>query len=124
MKNYSEDLLNAFMECNTYKEISERTGVNYDLVCKTAKDPEFIRVLDKRRSKVLCKTAKEMQKGLMMCVKELTDIIQNKKTSPQIKINAISVYFNNCNRLTETTDVIARINDLEERLKMTENNDF
>lgn len=109
------------MECNTYTEIAERTGISYDLIRKTAKDPEFTRVLDKRRSQVLCKTAKEMQKGLSMCVKELTDIIKSKDTSPQIKINAISVYFNNCVRLTDTTDIIARILDYEERLKITDN---
>ena len=46
----------------------------------------------------------------------LMDIIKDPKTSPQVKINAINSIFSNCNKLTETNDILVKIADIEQRL--------
>ena len=44
------------------------------------------------------------------------EIIKDPNTTPQVKINAINSIFNNCNKLTETNDILTKIASIEERL--------
>ena len=44
------------------------------------------------------------------------DIVKDPKASPQVKINAINSIFSNCNKLTETNDILTILADIEERL--------
>lgn len=66
-----------------------------------------------------------LQNNLKTCSDELIKIIKDDKTQPQIKINAINSVFNNCNKLTEQVDIIAKMDKIEQRLAEQEvkNND-
>lgn len=72
------------------------------------------------RCNMLSDTAHYLQECLNECSKELMNIIKNKDTAPQIKINAINSIFNNCSKLTEQVDILTKINDIEQRLKDAE----
>jgi len=76
--------------------------------------------LDKRRMELINDTTIYLQGSLQECCKTLMEIIKNDENSPQIKINAINSIFNNCNKLTETNDILTKIAEIEERLNERE----
>ena len=61
-----------------------------------------------------CKKLKITRSTAYRYLKE--DIVKDPKASPQVKINAINSIFSNCNKLTETNDILTKIASIEERL--------
>ena len=78
--------------------------------------------IDKRRSEFISDTTLYLQDSLQECSKVLMDIVKDPKVSPQIKINAINSIFSNCNKLTETNDILTKLADIEQRLAEQEDN--
>ena len=59
---------------------------------------------------------KYLQDKLKECSQALMDIVRSTTASPQVKINAINSIFSNCNKLTETNDILTKLAEIEERL--------
>lgn len=91
-------------------DISRNTAYNY------LKDDKVKAELDKRRSELISDTTLYLQDSLKECSKMLMDIVKSPNTSPQVKINAINSIFNNCNKLTETNDIMTKLAEIEQRL--------
>lgn len=72
--------------------------------------------ISKRRSDLIADTTLYLQDSLKECSKMLMDIIKSPDTTPQNKINAINSVFNNCNKLTETNDILTKLAEIEEKL--------
>lgn len=72
--------------------------------------------INRLRQEQLSSTTNYLQSELIECSKILMDIVRDKETTAQVKINAINSIFNNCNKLTEQVDILTKINDLEQRL--------
>lgn len=99
-------------------KISRSTAYSY------LNDEKIKAEINKRRIDLISDTTLFLQGSLQECSKILMDIIKDKNTSSQIKINAINSIFTNCNKLTETTDILSKIADIEERLNKQINNDI
>lgn len=99
--------------CDKLK-ISRATYYNY-LKLDAVKDAINSQIQD-----LLIDTTKYLQANLNKASKELINIIDSKDTPPQTKINAINCIFNNTFKLTEQTDIITRLNDIENKLKEQE----
>ena len=91
-------------------DISRNTAYNY------LKDTKVKAELDKRRGELISDTTLYLQDSLKECSKMLMDIVKSPNTSPQVKINAINSIFNNCNKLTETNDIMTKLAEIEQRL--------
>lgn len=85
-------------------------------------DPIVKAEISKRRSELLSDTTLYLQDKLTECSKTLIEIIKDKKTPPQVKVNAINSIFTNFNKLAETTDIMAKLTELENRLAEQEGN--
>lgn len=90
--------------------ITKQTYYNY------INDDAVSREIFNIRCNMLSNTTNYLQSCLNECSKVLMKIIQNQETPPQVKINAINSIFNNCNKLTEQVDILAKINNIEQRL--------
>ena len=98
--------------CKTL-DISRNTAYTY------LQDKDIKAEINQRRNEMLSNATIYLQDQLQACSGVLMDII-NEETAPyQVKVNAINSVFNNCNKLTETTDIITRLNDIERRLVET-----
>lgn len=95
-------------------KISRNTAYNY------LKEEKIKEEITKRRTELMSDTTLYLQGNLQECSKTLMDIIKDKSTTAQVKINAINSIFNNCNKLIETNDILVRLNDIEEQLKKQE----
>jgi phage terminase small subunit len=79
-------------------------------------DPVIKAEINKRRNELINDTTLFLQDKLIECSKVLMDIIQDKETPATTKIQAINSIFNNCNKLTETNDIITKLAEIEQRL--------
>ena len=108
----TKDMTECCKKCN----ISRNTAYNY------LKDERVKAELDKRRSEIIGDTTLYLQDSLKECSQMLMAIVKSPNTSPQVKINAINSIFNNCNKLTETNDILTKLADIEQRLAEQEGN--
>ena len=95
-------------------KISRNTAYNY-LKDEIVKDE-----INKRRTELMSDTTLFLQGNLQECSNMLMAIVKSENTTPQVKINAINSIFNNCNKLIETSDILVRLNNIEEQLKVQE----
>lgn len=91
-------------------KISRNTAYSY------LKEDKVKTEISKRRGELINDTTLYLQDSLKECSQILMKIIKDDNTSPQVKISAINSIFNNCNKLTETNDILTKLADIEERL--------
>lgn len=91
-------------------KISRNTAYNY------LKDENVKAEINKRRGELIGDTTLYLQDKLKECSQALMDIVRSTTASPQVKINAINSIFSNCNKLTETNDILTKLAEIEERL--------
>lgn len=106
--------LQAMLEKSTIAKAAASAGISRATAYKYLRDQFFQAELTKRRSECICDTVRFLQSSLSICSEKLLEIIQSPNTSDQVKINAINVVFANCKALTETADIIARLEHIEE----------
>lgn len=114
MKNISEKTIEAFLFNDRIVDICKASGLGKDTVRKYMKDADFQKILNDRRLEFVNNAKNKMQANLDHCIDELLSIINDKEIAPQIKINAIQLFMNQCNRWTESIDVLAKIKEFEE----------
>lgn len=113
-KQREDILIQAFLSYPTITEIAEKTGIARSTVYKYLENSDFKAKLSKAKLEVMQNTVSYLQGSLVDCSKELVEIAKSKNASDQVKINACNSVFANCKALTETTDILQRIQVLEE----------
>lgn len=76
--------------------------------------------ISRQTTEILNDTTKYLKSKLKRCSIELISIIEDTKTPPQVKINAINSVFSNTLKLTEQVDIITKLEDIEQRLSEQE----
>lgn len=105
--------LKAMLEQSTISKAAASAGIARDTAYRYLKNPEFQAELTKRRGECINDTVRFLQGKLALCSEKLIEIVEKPKTSDQVKINAINAIFANCKAMTETAEVIARLEQLE-----------
>lgn len=117
-----EAFINAMLESKSITEASEKAGISRSTAYIYLKDEEVKKELASRRSELLQSTTTYLQNNLYSCSEELMKIVKDKETPQAVKVQAINSVFNNCKNLTEQTDIITRLQEIEEKIKT--NNDI
>ena len=76
--------------------------------------------INRQLNEMLKDTTRYLKSKINRCCIELMDIIENKETPPQIKINAINSVFTHTIKLTEQTDIIDKLDQIESQLNLTD----
>lgn len=113
-RQYSENVISAFLEHDKIIDIMKATGLSRATVDRYRKDAELQRILTERKAMYIEAAVSQMQAGLTESVEVLRGIIKDKKVNPQARIYAISTLFTACRNWTETADILRRIEKLEE----------
>lgn len=121
MNKYTEDVITAFLTCSSIKSICEATGKSERTIIRYSQDEELQKEVDKRRKLIIKASVKKMQSALLECVEELLKIVRA-DNSPQIKINAMQLLFNQCRTWTEDTDIIERLQKIEDSIAENDSN--
>ncbi|MBQ8724072.1 MAG: hypothetical protein IJY74_00185 [Oscillospiraceae bacterium] len=106
--------LQAMLEKSTVTKAAASAGISRATAYKYLHDPAFQAELTKRRRECICDTVRFLQSRLTVCSEKLLEIVEKPDTADQVKINAINAVFANCKAMTETADVITRLERIEE----------
>lgn len=109
--------LKAMLEESTISKAADTAKISRETAYKYLKDPDFKAELDKRRSECLNDTVRFLQSKLTVCSEQLVRIIEDEDTADQVKINAINTVFTNFKSMSETADVIARLEQIEKMME-------
>ena len=109
--------LEALLSQPTISKAVETAQISRAQGYRWLKDETFKGEFESRKMEVLQSCVGQMQQGFEDAVSELLQIIRNSRTAPQIKINAIDCLFRNWKPLAEQCDVMAKLSELEERMK-------
>jgi len=109
--------LQAMLEQSTVTKAAAEAGITRATAYKYLKDPEFKAELTRRRGECIDDTVRYLQSKLAFCSETLVRIIKKPDVSEQVKINAINSVFTNCKALTETAEIIDRLQQIEDTMK-------
>ena len=112
-----EEFLIAMMEEPTVTRAYKRAGISRTKAYAFLKDNSFRNDMNRLKSEILTSVTSFLQSNLAECSETLMAIIRSESVSAQVKINAAQVIFNTCRALTETMDILPRLEALEEATK-------
>lgn len=110
---YGENVIQALLMYNKNQDIADAIGTTIRTVQRYRKDPELQEILAERRVEYIKTATSKMQCSLNHAVDVLNKIIDDSETSPQTKVNAINILFNQCREWTQGVDVMERLKQLE-----------
>lgn len=113
MKEYDERYIAAFLNNFRMTDIMREAGISKTKAYALRNDPEFMEVIRQRKEAILKAAVNKMTTTLTGDVETLQKIIDDPATSPQIKINALQVKWNQMREWITTTDIIKRLDALE-----------
>lgn len=109
----SENVITAFLIHDKVADIAKATGLSQKTIQRYRADPDFQETLRKRKADIARSVVNRMQSHLLECTDTLIGIIRNEETSPQTRVNAIQVMFNQCSNLSQIVDITERIDAIE-----------
>lgn len=113
MKNNDEKILCALIAHRTVAEAAAAAGCSERTIYSRLADDSFREEYDKRQRSTLDQACKTLQKALTDAVEVLTDIMNNTENAPQSRITAARSVLEYGVKLTELTDLAARVAALE-----------
>lgn len=108
-----ERVISAFLTNYRAVDIMKETGLSKSTVYKLRNNQKFQKVIKERKQAILKTAVNKMQSYLTKDVEILQEIIEDPETSPQVKINGIRVLMEQLRDWTMTTDIIKRLEALE-----------
>lgn len=115
-RKYTEDerVIGAFLNNFRMVDVIRETGLSKKTCYKIRNDPDFQKVLRDRKEAILKTAVNKMQGYLTRDVEILQEIIEDPNTSAQTKVNAIQTLMNQLRDWTTTTDIIKRLEALQD----------
>lgn len=113
MKEYDERYIAAFLNNYRMTDVMREAGIGKNKAYSLRNDPEFMEAVRQRKEAILKTAVNKMTATLTGDVETLQKIIDDPDTSPQIKINALQVKWNQMREWITTTDIIKRLDALE-----------
>lgn len=115
-KEYIEDerVIGAFLNNFRMVDVVKESGLSKSTCYRIKNDPKFQKALQKRKEEYLKTAVNKMQSYLIKDVEILQQIIESDETSPQTKVNAIQTLMNQLRDWTTTTDIMKRLEALQE----------
>ena len=112
--------LKSMLEESTISKAAEKAGITRKTAYNYLKNKDFKMELNRRRGELINDAVRYLQGKLSLCNETLVSMIENPDTSNQIKINAINAIYTNCKSMTETAEIITRLEQVEEIIESRE----
>lgn len=116
MKAKEMEFLKAMLEESTISKASEKARISRKTAYSYLQKEEFKRELNKRRMESIEDSVRYLQGKLSLFNETLISIIENPNTKDQIKVNAMTLAYSVCTKMTETLDITNRLEAIENSL--------
>lgn len=113
MKNNDEKILSALIATKTISAAAVAAGVSERTIYSRLADDDFRAEYERRQSTTLDAACKALQTAMTDAVEVLTSIMKETDTSPATRISTARSVLDYGVKLTELTDLAARVAALE-----------
>lgn len=114
MRDFPEKWINAFLMSTTVIETCRNANISKTKYYLLKRDNEFQSVLRERRDMCIQAAVQALRGHFLKGVLILAEIAEDPSVSPQVRVNAISCMLSQLANWENTTDIIQRIERLEE----------
>lgn len=112
--------IDAYLKHQDVNDICKELNISRATYYNYINNSDIKDKINQELAEILNDTTKYLKSKLKRCSIELMSIIEDTKTPPQVKINAINSVFSNTLKLTEQVDIITKLEDIEQRLSEQE----
>ena len=109
----NEVVISALLTEPTVQKAAEKCGLSQRQIYERMKQMSFKQEYRQAKRSILESVLNTLQSGLTAATETVIQIMQDGENSPQIRLNACNLIFNQCQKLTETVDILDRIETLE-----------
>ena len=114
MKVSDEKIIAALMTSATNAEAAKSAGLSLTQLYNRMRNPEFKTKLSEARSRLLDGATAALQARLGEAVDTMTEVMHDPDAPAQTKLNAAEAILRNSLKLSERSDILARLDALEE----------
>ena len=112
----NEVVISALLNELTVQKAAEKCGLSQRQIYERMKQKNFKEEYHQAKRSILEAVTNGLQARLTAATETAIQIMQDKETSPQTRLNACNLVFNQCQKLTETIDILDRIETLEKQV--------
>lgn len=123
MNQKQMSFLQALLTQPNISAAAKKAGISRSTAYKYLNNEEFKAELRKSQDECISDTVRFLQGKLAICSARLAKIAVDPATPSQVAINACNAIFTACKNLTETNEIMVRLQQLEELLKSAEEGD-
>ena len=113
----NERIISALLTCPTVRAAAEACGVSERRIYARLKDPAFCEQYEAKRHELLDHATAKLQGRIGEAVETMGEVMNDPKSPPQTRLNAADAIIRNGLKLTEQSDIIARLDALERASK-------
>ena len=108
------------MSTSTVKQAAKESGISESTIYRRLKDPEFSQRFYQARLDMMKNHVAALHGHLGVAIETMAQVMEDKYSSPQTRLNAAEAVIRNCMKLTEDVDFEERLRSLEARLQEAE----
>lgn len=108
-----EKILAALLSTFTVKQAARESGISESTIYRRLQDPVFSERYHKARLDMLKNHVSTLHGYLGAAINTLGQVMANSDVPAQTRVNAAEAVIRNCIKLTEQTDILARLDELE-----------
>lgn len=109
-----EKIIACLLAHDTRKAAATALGIKQDTLTARMKAEAFQERYKEAKDNLIKDTVTSLQTRMQEAIKVIADVMNNTSNSPQIRINAADIILRYTVKLTETEELITRIEELEE----------
>jgi hypothetical protein len=115
-----EKIIVALLNTDSKTAAAKALGIRTDTLFARMQSESFLIKYQKAKDNLIAESVTNLQKTMNQAVSVVSEIMMNPGIAPQIRINAADTILRYAVKLTETEELIRRIEELE---NMTEGNE-
>lgn len=112
-----EMLISALLQCPTTRAAAEMCGVSESKIYSRLRTPAFKKKYDQARRELLERGCAALQGLMGDAIDAMAEIVRDKETSQQVRLNAAEMILRNGMKVTEQMDILSRLDALEKASK-------
>ena len=116
-KRKDEAIIAALLSTPTGKAAAVKAGIGETQLRARLRDPEFNEKYKTARRELLQESTNALQTHLQTAVQVLYDVMTDTEASQQTRVNAAEAVIRNNLKMTEQTDILTRLDELERLAK-------
>ena len=107
--------IECLLTSSTRREAAQKAGVSESTLRSYFQNPAFVTAYNQAVSEILESTTRKAQRAAGEAVDVLKEIMLDTDAQAGSRVSAADKLLNHAARLTETTDIMSRLSELEQR---------